>query len=350
MANDGSQFDSLGEKAQSINIALKYTRGNLDKAKQMVSGEYDDVRIIKGRFSIDSQFKHGAFMLFLNIASNYVMNVNIFVATVKSLFEKTRIFDPWKAFHSNFLESLKQEKEYAVDSYALNKHLSDSIVGYDIFQSVKDGNLDTVSIDIKDILGKFFKADQLVCQIDIEKTSSLAIDVAGIPIDVPPDLSAGKGGESEKMSDTDLDKKMNDIERQAEHIIGGRVIVSPIRGKYINDVRVGDQIKILLSHKDDISLSIAKMLNALDSDEEFLPVKVRVKAKIPLDGGGFIIYGVVAKNILVKIVEEENVKIEMGADPVRVETGRRENTLLPYIVLLIGLILLLFFVIFYFVM
>ena len=51
------------------------------------------------------------------------------------------------------------------------------------------------------------------------------------------------------------------------------------------------------------------MLNAFDQEGGRLPVPGRLKAKIPLEKGGTMLYAVVAKGVLAKIFEEENVKI-----------------------------------------
>ncbi len=103
---------------------------------------------------------------------------------------------------------------------------------------------------------------------------------------------------------------MREIEAQVEYVIPGSVIVSPVKGKYINDIKAGEKITVMLSGKDPVSDKIARMFNAITSDGQYLPVKARIKEKVPLSTGGFAIYALVAKNVLVKIIEEENVKIE----------------------------------------
>jgi hypothetical protein len=96
-----------------------------------------------------------------------------------------------------------------------------------------------------------------------------------------------------------------------------------------------------------MTLNIAKKLNALSEDNNYLPVKARIKAKIPIEGGGYIMYGVIAKNVLVKIIEEENVKIEV--DSIQSDTNilKSDSHLLIYLALLMGLIALSLFIILY---
>jgi len=112
-----------------------------------------------------------------------------------------------------------------------------------------------------------------------------------------------------------------------------------VRGRYINEVSIGEKIKVQLIKKDEISLKVAKVLNALTEEGEMLPIKGRIKEKLPLDKKGFIIYALVAKNVLAKIVEEENVKIEMDSQAVEQKPEQGEARLLIYAALLVGLFL-----------
>ena len=58
-----------------------------------------------------------------------------------------------------------------------------------------------------------------------------------------------------------------------------------------------------------VSEKILRLLNAYDSNGERMPVTGRIKANIPVEKSGYILYAFVAKGVLAKIYEEENVKI-----------------------------------------
>ncbi len=59
---------------------------------------------------------------------------------------------------------------------------------------------------------------------------------------------------------------------------------------------------------------------------------------------GYYIYGLIAKNILVRVIEEEDVKIETDAVPKNTKSSKSEKNnsdrTILYIVLLIGLLFL----------
>jgi hypothetical protein len=58
-------------------------------------------------------------------------------------------------------------------------------------------------------------------------------------------------------------------------------------------------------------------------------------------------YGVVAKNVLAKVIEEENVKIEMDSPRSAVKTENPESKVLIYSALMLGLLLIVILIILY---
>jgi hypothetical protein len=335
-----NQFDSLNEKTRHVNIALKYTRGNMDKAKQMVNGQLNDVIITKGKFSVGGH-TYGVFLIFFNLENSYIMNLNSLLSPNKSLIDKISVNDSWKFFYTKFKDVVNSEAESsqkAGSSYEFTRHLIDSLSGYNVFDYIVDNNIEAVTDILRELIEKYYNRDEAQCQVDFEKTSSLNLELAGIPVEEPGSLP--ERGQEEPGGLSEEDKLIARIEKEADHVIEGRVIVSPVKGKYINDIQQGDKIRILLKNvEDQVSIKVAAAQKAISPDGEMLPVKARVKAKIPLSQGGYMMYGVVAKNILARVVEEENVKIEIETAP-QAETGKEtDSQTLLYIAILIGALL-----------
>jgi hypothetical protein len=335
-----NQFDSLNEKTRHINIALKYTKGNMDKAKQMVNGQLNDVVITKGKFSVGGH-TYGVFLIFFNLENNYIMNLNSLLSPNKSLIDRISVNDSWKFFYTKFKDVVNSEadsSQKAGSSYEFTRHMIESLSGYNVFDYIVDNNIESVTDILRELIEKYYNRDEAQCQVDFENTSSLNLELAGIPVEEPT-AATDKGQEETGL--TDEDKLIARIEKEADHVIDGRVIVSPVRGKYINDIQQGDKIKILLKNEEDqISAKVAAAQKAITPDGEMMPVKARVKAKIPLSGGGYMIYGVVAKNILARVVEEENVKIEMDTTQQIEERKETDGQTLLYIAILIGALLI----------
>lgn len=332
---DNTQYDSFSDQTQLINKALKYTNGNLEKARQMAAGMLQDVAVIKGRFRAG---KVGAFYVFLNVEYNYIININSLVTSYSDIYNKIRIFDAWKQFYNLFGDIVGDLGGTTEDSYKFTNHLADAIEGYDIYEPAKAQNIQVVSELFEEIIGKYF-SQNTECQIEIDKTSSLTLEIENIPMELP-------GKQEQKQEELGPDEiKMREIESQVEYVIPGSVIVSPVKGKYINDIKPGEKITVMLSGKDPVSDKIARMFNAITSDGQYLPVKARIKEKVSLSTGGFAIYALVAKNVLVKIIEEENVKIETDKQEQKKEESN-ENMLFVYIALLLGLLIITGFIVF----
>jgi len=323
---DDKQYDSLSNQTQLINRALQYTNGNLEKAQQMVAGIFQDVAVIKGKFKAS---KVGAFYVFLNIDSNYIININAIVTTYTDIYNKIRIFDRWKQFYAMFGDIAAELGASGGESSKFANHLADAIEGYDIYVPIKTGNMQLVSELLQEIIGKYFSINA-DCQIEIDKTTSLELENE----DIPMELIDRQADEAILTPD---EMKMRQIESQVEYIIPGLVIVSPVKGKYINDIKQGEKISVMLTGKDPVSDRIARMFNAITSDGEYLPVSARIKEKFPLSSGGYAIYALVAKNVMVKIIEEENVKIDIEKVEQKKEESN-ENMLFIYIALLLGLL------------
>jgi len=339
MSNEASNFDSLNEQTRLINIALKYTNGDMDKARMMVSGQYNDVAVIKGRLTMETIETYGVFFIFLNQAGRYLMNLNSLLSEQLTIYERAPLFNNWKNFYREFGKLVQQQDESSIGSYEFNNHFANSLEGYNIFEDVEEDNLEDTSEIIREIIAKYFNNNSVQVQIAIDRTNSLTVELENIPIETPQ-TSPAKEERTAEMPLGELDQKMNEVESQAEYIINGNVIVSPVKGKYVNDIKMGEKISVVLTDKDSVSIKVAKMFNALTDEREYLPIKARLKAKIPMEGGGYILYGLVAKNVLVKIIEEENVKIEMEKVEKKLTENANESKLILYVAMLLGLVVM----------
>lgn len=344
MAN---QYDSLSEKAKMIDISLRYTAGDMNKAKAMASGQYSDIAVLKGKYMIPGAGQSGMFLAFFNIAEEYIADLSSIVSLDSSLYEKVRIFDDWKALYGDMIAY--RQGEDSVDSQPLSDFLLDSFIEFDLFPDVQENKIDNLSRSVTDILAKSFNS-VVQTQIECERTSSLNMELAGISIGQP---SSSEGDDNLSQQSvlkpvqlTPEEQRMNKIENEAKYVIEGRAIVSPVKGKYINDIAVGEKIKVLLNASDPVSEKILRVLNAIDEDRNISAIKGRIKEKIPIETGGYVLYTLVAKDVLAKIVEEENVKIQIDK-PLDEEAVKQKGeskivlsmAILVSIIIILGIIL-----------
>ncbi len=342
------QYESLGEKTKLVDISMKYTGGDMEKAKEMAGGNYQDIMVLKGKFYVRDKGSSGIFMAFFNYIDEYISNISSVISSRPELFDKVRIFDDWKTLYKDIV-SYQQDND-AIDSESFNMFLMDSFIGYDVFPDVSEKNLSELTQTVTEILNKSFNSP-VQCQIEFNNSSSLEMHLQGITLDLPSEEGQGAGGDTSEAGPelSEEEKKIQGIEGEAKFIVEGKAVLSPIKGKSITDLSAGEKIRIDLTGKDVVTDKILKLMNAYDEDGKKTSVPGRIKAIVSLGKEGFIIYAFVAKGVLAKIYEEANVKVLMDKGETSESTqvkGKREAVLLyimGIIVLLIiiaGLVLL----------
>lgn len=346
MPETNAHQDSFNHKTKLLNIALKYTNGDIQRAKFMIGGQYNDVKIIKGKFEIDDSKINCIFIIFINIPNKYIMNINCIIVQNDNIISKASIFDSWKAFNADLADCQKKKGESALPSSNFLQLVINIFEKQDIYTEIEGDNLENLTRIITDIIKKAYSVSRVNCKLNIDNSNSLTLELSNIPIEEPKNT---KDKEALDELDEKQAEKIAEIESKAEYVLNGRIIISPIKGKPISEIKTGDKIKILLSGKDDFIIQIAKSLSALSDDNEILPVNMRITEKFPMGKKGYYIYGLIAKNVLVKIIEEEDVKIETDSvqkitKSDKDEKSKSDKTML-YIVLLTGLLLLILIII-----
>ncbi len=332
------EYNSLQETTKLVDMALKYTGGDIVKAKEMAAGQYIDVMAVKGKFFVDKKGVSGVFVAFFNFIQEYIADVTCHLSSSPGLFEKTRVFDDWKSYYRDIVAGSGETE--AIDSQNFTYYLIDSFVSYDVFPDVQEKNLDELTGTVKDMLAKSFNVESVKCQLDLEPTTSLALEMAGVKIDTP-------GGESREVEEVVAeDERITKVESEARYIVEGSAVLAPVRGKNISDLNPGDKIKVMLSGKDLVTEKILRLMNAFGPEGSRFPVPGRIKAKIPFDKGGFMIYAFVAKGVLAKIFEEENVKLmlDQPSRETASEPSILDSRLIYILALIVGLIILIGFI------
>jgi hypothetical protein len=342
-----AQQDIFSEKTKLLNIALKYTGGDIQRAKFMVSGQYNDVKIIKGKFEIDEINIYGLVLIFINIPNRYIMHLDTILMSTENTIAKASIFDSWKTFYTDMTNFATKDEKTSVPSFNFTKHLVESLENYDIYTNLESDNLEDITDKMTDILRKFYTAGRVNCQLNLDNSNSLTLELAKIPIE---EKKKASGIDGTGKLDGENAAKIEEIESKSDLVLNGRIIISPIKGKHISEVKVGEKIKVILTGNDQVNKDIAKKLNVLTEDNEILPLNMRVIEKFPMERKGYYIYGLIAKNVLVRIIEEEDIKIEIDSvqkplKAVKDSTKKRDNRTVLYIVLLTGLLFIIFFII-----
>jgi len=331
---DSISGQTLSNNDPRIQAALEFTGGDEEKAKQMISGDYLDIRIIKGKYALSEVGYYGNYMVFMNIETNTFLNVSLISYFDKTFFEDFNPVISWKEYYKT-CERIAGSTSL-VDVADLIPHLVASLVGYDIVTDLRTQDEANASATVSDILSRFYASNKIENVLHIEATTSLELQDERIPIK--------KIDAKREQADAAPVDTRPEIEKKATFVVEAKAIVSPLKGKIVNDLKKGDRIILLLVNRDGASLKIAEALGALDEERNYLPIKGRLVEKVPVEKIGYYLYCAIAKNALAKIPEEGNVQIEVAEDTPAVNTENVEKekkssdkSLMLYIVLLIGL-------------
>jgi hypothetical protein len=238
----------------------------------------------------------------------------------------------------------------------LGYFLVESMISHDVFPDVLEGKLENLTATLQRILQEHYETRQLQITLEMEDTSSMEMELLDVPME---DMTTGEDEEGESDPEsmkedtpevTQEDEKISRIEDEANYVVEGKSIVSPVKGRFLSDIAVGEKMKVLLNGSDGVTKKILNVLNAYGEDGHPLPIKGRVKEKIPYNRGGYIFYVLVAKGILAKLVEDENVKVLMDTPVVEEDEIKEEGSLafillgaLLFVLIVIGVVLLLLF-------
>ncbi|MDA3899374.1 MAG: hypothetical protein PF637_02510 [Spirochaetes bacterium] len=299
------------DSANKMILALKLAGNDADKARRLVSGDLKDVRVVYGKFSIEAAEIYGLFQLFFHLEDENLLHVALLTFSDQAEYDKVKLTDNWKLFFT--VLSQLQQTPSLTDSDDFLTLLTDSIDGYQLVYDVVDNDQEHITETLTEIIEKSYGLPGAECTIDFSDLSTLEMVDLGIPLKLASDQKQ------------EVAQERPEIEKLAAHTVEGALIIAPVRGTYINDIKIGDIIKVSLISHDDISKKIITALNAYDTNNNFLPIRGRVKEITPLQSGGFRIYCLIAKNILARIIEEENIKAEMW-DFSKVTKGKGDNS------------------------
>jgi hypothetical protein len=303
---------SLSDYTKKLDIAMFFTNGDEDRAKQMLAGNLEDVCVIKGRFSSTQSF--GAFIAFFN---RYYLTLNSVYPVITDSFELKDIktSGSWKNFEKDLMNFIsknsyddvlsKQFKSVFITSFTVNfatelKKLLDEKIEVDInrvFQRMTQERMGLQGVNM---------------MIDSEYISSLDMEIDSLTsrkmVDYRQRKDDIKEGEVDIEVDTDDDKEALKG-KEVKLLLRGSLILSPINGRDIGLLVVGDRLKVRIADVHPRAVQVAKAFNAYTEDG-IQPIAGRIVFMRRRVDGGYTIFVAIAKGIYVKIEEtEENIKV-----------------------------------------
>ena len=284
-----------------LDIALKSTNGDTEKALAMIAGEYFDCAVLKGTFLLQDSGYSGLIVIFFNTANDYIPFIDSVILKTSVVYEQIDASAEWKAVLHE-INTLKKSHDI-IGTSGINDKILNEIFKENFFLGVKSGNVNQLENGLEVILRKVLGNQPTSCNLGIEQINSLTMSKEGIPFVKPAFFT-------QPQEKTETEKIMQSIEEQAQFVLEGNAVIAPVKGKFITNVQIGDEILILINDKDQESRTVLTSLNAIDEDGTVSPVPGKIVQKINLpDTRSIVLYALVDKGILVKLTEDSSLKI-----------------------------------------
>jgi hypothetical protein len=162
---------------KKLQMAEKFCNGNTEKAKKLLNGEFDDIVIIKGRFSDEEEEVFGLFLLFVS-RIYYKVVVNFFILTNYTVALQSKPVLDWKTFHHK-IEKEMHNPEFDMElNDKSNNRLKELLTIQEILPMLEwiDTNM------IQEIKGRFevlleeaVRKEKIEVDLDFEDTTSFVL-------------------------------------------------------------------------------------------------------------------------------------------------------------------------------
>ncbi len=354
--HDRLSSDSASEQNRQYELALYYTKGDKDKANDMLAGTYRDLYTIKARFSATNI--HGGFLMFFNIPySTFVDAYTI----VSNSFEVSDLDSsvPWREFEQNIeslLKKCKIDNEHTLDlEDALSKEFTfqygSGQLAIDLKKSLDKNKRDDFHRILTNMIQDNLRYQITNISVDYQNTSSLTMELYSASSKKVTREALKKAREeqlseliSQVAEDGDIDEELKG--KHVKLILEGKPILAPINGKPISEISIGERIKVILDSSNPKALIVAKEFKCYNVKEKTIsPMSIRVVSIKHFEEGGLQLFGIIAKGIYVKIVEEEeNLKIAMLLTPDEEKDeyvkSKKGKNILVYMIIIIAVLVL----------
>jgi hypothetical protein len=312
-----------------LKIAEGFTHGDTEKARAILSGECQNIYVVKGRFMEPSTKHYGIFLLFINEMDKTLDRQAALVGTSSSLFDNSPGQD-WKDFFNN----IDRDREYSFVEQNKTKKLEDTfqqvinstnIPG--IIKAVDENSITSITKSFIKILQSILEAKEIKCVIDYERSTSMVLydyfksqstsDIAVEPVSSEEeiDLSLSSNKEMDKLSVEAVEEQFD------EEIVQARPVVSPVKGTYIEDVAEGTEIWVKINDDSECAIRTAVSLRLVD-DGKLQPAPMSVVKRLHMEDY-VVLYcrHLSAFDVIFKIAEVTGLKIRL--------TGEQVNALAP---------------------
>ncbi len=323
-----------------IEIATLYCNGDIELAKEVVKGNHQDIIALKARYTDENEL-YGLYIVFIARELRELAGVIIIGSSSPSIYGH-KPFEPWKSFEDIIERELSAEtnpqRSHSLKD-ALTAKLSHDDEISSVINLVNGGDFTSLSDYFRHLLEESLGVQPIANQMELENTSSVEYyrnSKSRLPL---------KSEESEEEEEEDLKFSKSNDPYAGNVVLQGKVILSPAKGKYIKQLLQGDNIKVLITEKTKKAINIASKLNAY-TDGEMIPLIAEIDSYKYVDGFHEV-YASIAPYILVKIIEEENVRVSTVVSAYDESKSKRSklNSMILLFVIIVALLVIILLIV-----
>jgi hypothetical protein len=315
--------DSLSDYTRKLEIATYYANGDEERAKQIVAGTLRDFYAVKGRFSSTTSF--GAFIAFVN--SQY-LSLNSVYPVISGSFslKDLKTFNDWMTYEKDVTDFLKNNEHDDVLGRQF-KNVFTSAMTLQFMSELKRLVNDRKDMDINRMFQQIVQArmglQSVNMIVDVEEITSVDMELHSMTSAKMSEQPAARdkaGMEPEIAVEPDEDDREVLKGKDVRLLLRGSLILSPLSGREIGLLVMGDRIKINITDRHERAVHVLQAFNAIDN-EGARPITGRIVHMKHRADGGYTIYAIVAKGIYVKIEElEEGIKVAIDTSYMESQT------------------------------
>jgi len=348
--NNANLSDGIDQ--EKLEKALKITGGNLEKAKNLITGKENDTYALKINFACSDVNKYGLVVIFLNYQT-FAMKKIFCVSSKNNQICNEKAHSSWEHFLSTVLEATYSDINDITSTSQvasnLEREMTPAIMNV-ICEKISSKDDHSLHIQFEKIISFVFKSLQTDIQINYEKTSSIMVDdvvsasKSQIENKSKENITTTKKSSADFIKgDTTAIKMDQELVAQGNSLIGCKLVLSPIKGKYMSQLIPGDIVKVKIIDKSPRAMAVAEKLG-LTLGGKMTSTDAKIISITKLETG-WLIYTIISKNLVGKVVEEEEVKVYTLDEDDLQKKGKSKN----YIVWVLVIILILAIVGFFFI-
>lgn len=311
---------ALKELTDKINKVMKYADGDISKAKEIVSGNYQDFIVIKGSIKSDKDGDSGVFLVFLHRYRHLLIDKLVVIVNGADPFAKIALNSPWLAFFDVMHEVLENTKvstdKMTKLSNEIQKELTPPIISQ-LIGKLQNHDITSVSVQFEKICGYSFGNNNFIAQLDFENITSLMYEE-----NVPPFYSKRAKKEQQAKESTtkpaepgavetsdEFETKKQILTADGNTIINGEFSLSPVKGKFISELEIGDVVGIKIKDGSKKAMNVIRQFQLMSPEGKLKKVKGKITF-LKKTEKGYTALVQIAPLVIINIIEEEEIKVE----------------------------------------